>query len=75
MEHNIPLCGIRFKQHPGRDSLRRTLEWVRRAAASPVPGEAAVFAAFEEGGQVFLVLEKTSGTPLEATCRRILLEG
>ena len=38
-------------------------------------GEAAVFAAFEEGGQVFLVLEKTSGTPLEATCRRILLEG
>ena len=63
------------EQDPGRDSLRRILERARRAAASPVPGETAVFAAFEQGGQLFLVLEKASGTPLEATCRRILLEG
>jgi hypothetical protein len=63
------------EQDPGRDSLRRILERARRAAASPVPGETAVFAAFEQGGQVFPVLEKASGTPLEATCRRILLEG
>jgi hypothetical protein len=51
--------------------------WNGRVEPQPVqsPGEAAVFAAFEQGGQVFLVLEETSGTPLEATCRRVLPEG